>query len=188
MILFTGSVALASLAFPITSRASSSVHDQQIRPVLLAAADREDDDVLDDVGRKVRYEGLPGPVKAAIGQETKSGKVLEVRQIRDGRERDVVYRAEIYRGPRTEAIWVNENGKIIRKTNTMEEGRHHIKFNELPGEVKSTMIKRNEGKQPEEVFEITRDKKTWYAAELRNGKVIRVGKHGEILSKSDLPH
>jgi hypothetical protein len=85
-----------------------------------------------------------------------------------------------------EAIRVDSSGQVLKETNTTERGRETVSYETLPGEVKSTISKLTEGKQPEQITQVTRGGDTFYRFQ-HKGNPVYVGKNGKVLSESELP-
>jgi hypothetical protein len=174
-------------------------------PGIARAADRDerdrydykDRDVRDDLdyyrrldrteydkeGERLTFDNLPGRVKQTVGQERGRDDVTDVVRIR--REGKTLYRVEIEGPARARAIWVDENGTLIKDLNTTEEGRIRVEFNDLPGPIKSSLIHEAHDQKPTRVWQVTRGHDTWYVAEAVDGHLIRCDDTGRIMSHDD---
>lgn len=143
-------------------------------PVLLSDRPRGER----DPGQHVKYDTLPGPVKHTAGQEMgQRTEVVDVRKFtRDG---TVVYRIDFDEGTRGRTLFIDESGKLRREFNTTEEGRIKVAYNDLPGPVKSALVQANGGKEPRRIYQVTRDRDTWYVAYGDEGRIARVDAQGE---------
>ena len=146
---------------------------------------REDRSRYTSEGEKLTFENLPGQVKQTVGQEMGQDKVSDVLKLRrNGRD---VYRIEIESPDRARTIWVDENGKMLKELNDTEEGRQRVNFNELPGSVKSAMIKEAHDQQPNRVWQVTRGRDTTYVGEASDGHLVRIDSDGKVISHDANP-
>ena len=148
-------------------------------PVLLSDRPRNADrgDRFDD-GEKLTYESLPGEVKRTAGAEMgQRTEVVAVRKLT--RAGAVVYRIDFDEGTRGRTLFIDESGKLRREMNTTEEGRVKVNYNQLPGPVKSALIQANGGQEPKRIYQVTRDRDTWYVAYGDDGRIARVNEQGE---------
>ncbi len=188
--LFAGIIGVGAIAAPpfaFTARAADrddryDYRDRDIRDDLDYYR-RLDRTRYDHEGDRLTFENLPGRVKRTIGEEKGRDNVVDVVHIRrEGRD---LYRAEIEGDTRARAIWVDENGNLVKELNTTEEGRVRIDFNDLPGVVKSSLIHEAHDRKPVRVWQITRDRDTWFVAEAVDGHLIRIDDSGRVLSHDD---
>jgi hypothetical protein len=130
-------------------------------------------------GERLTFENLPGEVKNTIGKEMGAKtEVVDVRKI--SRNGQVVYRVDFDEGTRGRTLSVTEDGKLLREANATEEGRQRVALNNLPGPVKSTFAK--QGNDFKRIYQVTRDRDTWYVGYLNDGKIVRVDENGDVLS------
>jgi hypothetical protein len=136
-----------------------------------------------DDGERLTYENLPGEVKRTVGQEMGANtEVVDVRKIsRDGQ---IHYRVDFDEGTRGRTLHVTEDGKLLRDANTTTEGRQRVTMEKLPGPVKSTFAK--QGNDFKRIYQVTRDRETWYVGYLNNGSIVRVDESGEVLTAPKL--
>lgn len=120
------------------------------------ARDETDGDVVD-------FDRLPGPVKTEIGRLAKSDKVQEV--VKYKHRGNLMYRAEVGSGKYTRFIRVAENGKVEGVRGDIEPG-DVVKFDRLPGAVKSKIGSMAKSGKVDEVIEYKRGGKTYYQAEV----------------------
>jgi hypothetical protein len=114
-------------------------------------------------GTEVDYDRLPGEVKTEIGRLAKSDKVQEVVKYKHrGR---TMYRAEVGEGRYTRFIRVGEDGKLEGVRGDVDPG-DVVKFDRLPGEVKSKIGALAKSGKVDEVIEYKRGGKTYYQAEV----------------------
>ena len=132
-----------------------------------------------DDGDRLTYENLPGEVKRTVGKEMGAKtEVVDVRKInRNGR---VAYRVDFDEGARGRSLLVTEDGQLLREGNATEEGRTQVSMNQLPGPVKSAFAK--QGSDFKRIYQVTRDKETWYVGYLSNGGIVRVDQSGDVLT------
>jgi hypothetical protein len=152
----------------------------------LDARRRADRDRYNAEGEKYTFENLPGDVKQTVGAEMGQDKVTDVVKVkRDGK---VYYRVDIESETRARTIWVEENGKLARELNDTEEGRVRVQFNDLPGNVKSAMIKEAHNAEPSRVWQVTRGRETWYVGEAGDGHLVRIDAQGRVMSHDTHPN
>ena len=135
---------------------------------------------------KTSMDKLPGAVKAAFGKEANQDKVTNVMELsKDGK---TVYQAEISKaeGERGRMVRVDSSGQVMKEVNTTERGRESVSYETLPGEVKSTISKLTEGKQPDQITQVTRGGETFYRFQ-HKGNPVFVGKNGKVLTEAELP-
>lgn len=120
------------------------------------ARDETDGDVVD-------FDRLPGPVKTEIGRLAKSDKVQEV--VKYKHRGNLMYRAEVGSGKYTRFIRVGENGKVEGVRGDIEPG-DVVKFDRLPGAVKTKIGSMAKSGKVDEVIEYKRGGKTYYQAEV----------------------
>jgi len=120
------------------------------------ARDETDGDVVD-------FDRLPGPVKTEIGRLAKSDKVQEV--VKYKHRGNTMYRAEVGSGKYTRFIRVGENGRVEGVRGDIEPGEV-VKFDRLPGAVKTKIGSMAKSGKVDEVIEYKRGGKTYYQAEV----------------------
>jgi hypothetical protein len=120
------------------------------------ARDETDGDVVD-------FDRLPGPVKTEIGRLAKSDKVQEV--VRYKHRGNTMYRAEVGSGKYTRYIRVGENGQVEGVRGDIDPGEV-VKFDRLPGPVKTKLGAMAKSGKVDEVIEYRRGGKTYYQAEV----------------------
>jgi hypothetical protein len=120
------------------------------------ARDETEGDVLD-------FDRLPGPVKTEIGRLAKSDKVQEV--VKYKHRGNTMYRAEVGQGKYTRFIRVSENGKLEGVRGDIDPGEV-VKFDRLPGAVKTKIGSLAKSGKVDEVIEYKRGGKTYYQAEV----------------------
>lgn len=146
---------------------------------------RADRSRYNNEGEKLSFENLPGQVKQTVGSEMGQDKVTDVLKMRrNGRD---VYRVEIEGADRARTIWVDDNGKMMKDLNDTEEGRQRVNFNELPGNVKSAMIREAHDQQPSRVWQVTRGRDTSYVGEASDGHLVRIDGDGKVISHDANP-
>jgi hypothetical protein len=118
------------------------------------ARDETDGDIVDR---------LPGPVKTEIGRLAKSDKVQEV--VKYKHRGNTMYRAEVGSGKYTRFIRVGENGKVEAVRGDIDPGEV-VKFDRLPGAVKTKIGSLAKSGKVDEVIEYKRGGKTYYQAEV----------------------
>jgi len=114
-------------------------------------------------GEVVDFDRLPGPVKTEIGHLAKSDKVQEV--VKYKHRGNTMYRAEVGTGKYTRFIRVGENGKVEGVRGDIDPGEV-VKFDRLPGAVKSKIGSMAKSGKVDEVIEYRRGNKTYYQAEV----------------------
>jgi len=114
-------------------------------------------------GEVVDYDRLPGGVKSQIGALAKGDKVEEV--IRYKHRGATMYRAEVGEGKYTRYIRVGEDGKNALVRGDIDPGEV-VKFDRLPGAVKSKIGSLAKSGKGDEVIEYKRSGKTYYQAEV----------------------
>ena len=120
------------------------------------ARDESDGDLVD-------FERLPGEVKTEIGRLAKADPVQEVVKYKHrGR---TMYRAEVGEGRYTRYIRVSEQGKLEGVRGDIDPGEV-VKFDRLPGEVKTKIGALAKSGKVDEVIEYKRGGKTYYQAEV----------------------
>lgn len=126
------------------------------------------------------FDELPGKVKETVGGQTHQGdKVVAVWRVRQ--EGQNYYHVRIQgTDQRARVIRVTENGKFEIDRSGTPEGKLTVKFNDLPGPAKETIIKQSKGHAPETVRQVTEDGKTWYVADVGE-KTIRVDGNGKVV-------
>jgi len=120
------------------------------------ARDETDGDVVD-------FDRLPGPVKTEIGHLAKSDKVQEV--VKYKHRGNTMYRAEVGQGKYTRFIRVGENGQVEGIRGDIDPGEV-VKFDRLPGAVKTKIGSMAKSGKVDEVIEYKRGGKTYYQAEV----------------------
>ena len=120
------------------------------------ARDETDGDVVD-------FDRLPGPVKTEIGRLAKSDKVQEV--VKYKHRGNTMYRAEVGQGKYTRFIRVGENGQVEGVRGDIDPGEV-VKFDRLPGAVKTKIGSLAKSGKVDEVIEYKRGGKTYYQAEV----------------------
>lgn len=120
------------------------------------ARDETDGDVVD-------FDRLPGPVKTEIGRLAKSDKVQEV--VKYKHRGNTMYRAEVGQGKYTRFIRVGENGQVEGVRGDIDPGEV-VKFDRLPGPVKTKLGAMAKSGKVDEVIEYRRGGKTYYQAEV----------------------
>src|SRR5258706_6596617 len=146
---------------------------------------REDRSRYNSEGEKLSFENLPGDVKRTVGSEMGQDKVTDVLKLK--RNGNTVYRVEIEGADRARTIWVDDNGKMMKELNDTEEGRQRVNFNELPGNVKSAMIKEAHNQEPNRVWQVTRGRDTTYVGEASDGHLVRIDSDGKVISHDANP-
>jgi len=144
-----------------------------------------DDFDRNDNGRLDRYEAdflgwneLPGRVKDAVGREMgKSDRVVEAYRTR--RDNRVVYRIDVDSGNASRVYRVSEDGEILKTTNDTEEGRVRVRYNELPGRIKSSVSNAvGNNDRISRVDQVTHNKNTWYVVTDDRGQIYRFDDEG----------
>jgi hypothetical protein len=102
-------------------------------------------------------------VKSEIGRLAKSDKVQEV--VRYKHRGTTMYRAEVGQGKYTRFIRVGENGQVEGVRGDIDPGEV-VKFDRLPGAVKSKIGAMAKGGKVDEVIEYKRGGRTYYQAEV----------------------
>jgi len=161
------------------------------RPALLSDRgdrndrDRRDDRRFDDEGDFLAYNSLPGEVKNTVGKSLgRDAQVVDVRRSRSGGKE--VYRVEIEENNRSRAMYVAEDGKLVRETNTTDEGRQRVNLNDVPGEVKTGLLKAAGNEKFSRIAQVTHGRDTWYVGYLPDGKIVRVDSNGRLISSTDV--
>jgi hypothetical protein len=114
-------------------------------------------------GDAVDFDRLPGGVKSEIGRLAKSDKVQEV--VKYKHRGNTMYRAEVGQGKYTRFIRVSESGKLEGVRGDIDPG-DVVKFDRLPGEVKTKIGALAKSGKVDEVIEYKRGGKTYYQAEV----------------------
>jgi len=114
-------------------------------------------------GEVVDYDRLPGKVKTEIGHLAKSDKVQEV--VRYKHRGTTMYRAEVGQGKYTRFIRVGENGNVEGVRGDIDPGEV-VKFDRLPGAVKTKIGSMAKSGKVDEVIEYRRGNHTFYQAEV----------------------
>ena len=114
-------------------------------------------------GEVVDFEHLPGAVKTEIGRLAKGNKVEEV--VRYQHRGNTMYRAEVGTGKYTRYIRVSEAGKLEGVRGDIDPGEV-VRFDSLPGSVKSKIGALAKSGKVDEVIEYKRGGKTYYLAEV----------------------
>jgi len=167
------------------TRDRNSRIDNRDRRDDIDAQRRADRSRYNNEGEKLSFENLPGQVKQTVGSEMGQDKVTDVLKLRrNGRD---VYRVEIEGADRARTIWVDENGKMMKDLNDTEEGRQRVNFNELPGNVKSAMLREAHDQQPSRVWQVTRGRDTTYVGEASDGHLVRIDSNGKVISHDANP-
>jgi hypothetical protein len=110
----------------------------------------------------------------------RDAQVVDVRRTRsNGKE---IYRVEIEENNRSRAMYVDDTGKLVRETNTTEEGRQRVTLNDVPGEVKTSLLKAAGNDKYTRIVQATRDRQTWYAGYLPDGRIVRVDGDGKLIN------
>jgi len=146
---------------------------------------REDRSRYNAEGEKLTFENLPGKVKQTVGAEMGRDKVTDVVKI--NRNGKLVYRVEIENDDRARAIWVSETGELLKELNATEEGRIRVDYKDLPGPVKSAMIKEAHDQEPKKVWQVTRGRETWFVGEANDGHLVRIDSDGKVMSHDTHP-
>jgi len=188
--LVSGIIGVGALAMPMgTARAADrderdryEYRDRDVRDDLDYFR-RLDRSRYDKEGERLTFDNLPGRVKQRVGQEKGRDTVTDIVRIR--RDNRTMYRVEIEGETRARAIWVDENGELIKDLNTTEEGRVRVEFNDLPGPIKSSLIHEAHDQKPLRVWQITRGRDTWFVAEAVDGHLIRCDDTGRIMAHDD---
>ena len=125
-------------------------------------------------GERVDFDRLPGEVKTAIGREAGSDRVREV-TVYSGRGGNTIYRAEVSNGDNRRIIRVDENGRVFpeRNANANDQGRDTMRFNELPGEVKTAVGHHTTPDKIERIVRETRGNRTEYRVLVDDGPTLR---------------
>jgi hypothetical protein len=134
----------------IVTRASNVKRDVRLH------TDESDGEVVD-------FDRLPGGVKSEIGRLAKGSKVEEV--VRYKHRGATMYRAEVGEGKYTRYIRVGEDGKLQGVRGDIDPGEV-VKFDRLPGDVKSKIGSLAKGGKVDEVIEYKRGGTTYYQAEV----------------------
>src|SRR5688572_29464401 len=123
-------------------------------------------------GERLDFDRLPGEVKTAIGREAGSDRVREVTAY-TGRSGTTIYRAEVSNGDTRRIIRVDENGRVFpeREANTGREG-DRMRFNDLPGEVKTAVGRHATPDKIESVTRVTRGGRTEYVVVCDDGPTV----------------
>jgi hypothetical protein len=131
-------------------------------------------DYYDD-GQRVDFDRLPGEVKTAIGREAGSDRVREV-TVYDGRGNNRVYRAVVSNGDTQRVIRVDDSGRVLgeRDANTgVRGGGDTMRFNDLPGEVKTAVGHHTTPDKIERIVRETRNGRTEYRVLVDDGPTLR---------------
>jgi hypothetical protein len=114
-------------------------------------------------GDVVEFDRLPGEVKTEIGRLAKADKVQEV--VKYKHRGNTMYRAEVGDGKYKRYIRVSENGKVAGVRGDIDPGEV-VKFDRLPGPVKTKLGAMAKSGKVDEVIEYKRGGKTYYQAEV----------------------
>jgi len=145
--------------------------EEDLREVRTAGARYDSADLrrgYEDDGERIAYDRLPGEVKTTIGREAKGERVGNV--YRYDRRGSTVYEAEVYGPNGTHVVRVNENGRVVSDTDSTAEGRRSVRFEDLPGAVKDAIGHDIPRDRLTRVVEITQDGRTYYRAQMDNGR------------------
>jgi len=140
----------------VVERSRGTSHATGAKREVRLARDETDGDVVD-------FDRLPGPVKTEIGRLAKSDKVDEV--VRYKHRGNTMYRAEVGSGKYTRFIRVGENGQLEGVRGDIEPGEV-VKFDRLPGAVKTKIGSMAKSGKVDEVIQYKRGGKTYYQAEV----------------------
>jgi len=140
----------------VVERSRGTSHATGAKREVRLARDETDGDIVD-------FDRLPGPVKTEIGRLAKSDKVEEV--VRYKHRGNTMYRAEVGSGKYTRFIRVGENGQVEGVRGDIEPGEV-VKFDRLPGAVKTKIGSMAKSGKVDEVIEYKRGNKTYYQAEV----------------------
>jgi hypothetical protein len=127
-------------------------------------------------GEHIDYDRLPGEVKSVIGREARSERVRDVTRFNNGRR--TIYEAVVGTRDDSRVIRVDENGRLLEPTDDFGSGRRGVRFNSLPGEVKTAIGR--EINDVERVTEYTRGGRTYYRATGANGDTVTVDDRGRV--------
>jgi len=128
-------------------------------------------------GEHIDYDRLPGEVKSVIGREAGSERVRDVTRFNNGRR--TIYEAVVGTRDDSRVVRVDENGRLLEPNDDFGSGRRGVRFNSLPGEVKSAIG--SQVNDVERVTEYTRGGKTYYRATGANGDHVTVDDRGRIV-------
>jgi hypothetical protein len=123
-------------------------------------------------GERVDFDRLPGEVKTAIGREAGSDRVREV-TVYSGRGGNTIYRAEVGDRDTRRIIRVDEQGRVFpeRDVNTAGGG-DRMRFDNLPGDVKSAVGRHSTPDKIESVTRVTRGGRTEYVVVCDDGPTV----------------
>jgi hypothetical protein len=123
-------------------------------------------------GERLDFDRLPGEVKTAIGREAGSDRVREVTAY-TGRGGGTIYRAEVSNGDTRRIIRVDDQGRVFpeREANT-GRGGDRMRFNDLPGEVKTAVGRHSTPDKIESVTRVTRGGRTEYVVVCDDGPTV----------------
>jgi len=147
---------------------------------------RQDRAKYESQGQHIKYSEVPGKVKSTVGSEmgqnTQVGDVMKI-----NRNGNTVYRVELENETTARTIWVDDSGKLMKEMNDTEEGRKRVDISDLPGPVKSAMINEAHGKEPKRIWQVTRNRDTWYVGEAEDGHLVNIDDNGKVMSHDSHP-